>query len=46
MSDYTNERWHVDGLTVTHEDMPDEGASAADHIAGELLTILDSEAGQ
>ena len=20
--DYTNPRWHVDGLTVTHEDMP------------------------
>ena len=22
MSDYTNDRWHVDGLTVTHEDFP------------------------
>jgi len=22
MTDYTNERWHVDGLTVTHDDMP------------------------
>ena len=22
MSDYTNDRWHVDGLTVTHEDLP------------------------
>jgi len=21
-ADYTNDRWHVDGLTVTHEDMP------------------------
>ena len=22
MTDYTNDRWHVDGLTVTHEDFP------------------------
>ena len=22
MTDYTNERWHVDGLTVTHDDFP------------------------
>ena len=22
MSDYTNDRWHVDGPTVTHEDLP------------------------
>ena len=22
MTDYTNERWHVDGATVTHDDFP------------------------
>ena len=22
MTDYTNDRWHVDGLVVTHEDFP------------------------
>ena len=22
MTDYTNDRWHVDGLTVTHDDFP------------------------
>ena len=39
MTDYTNDRWHVDGMTVTHEDFPGMSWSLMSRANTEFLAV-------